>query len=59
MPMDNCYDRDLTGKIKKIAGLMANDNWFYDYDLRGRLVSADNAGNKPSTKPMLMPPTTT
>ncbi|KQU79359.1 hypothetical protein ASD00_36555 [Ensifer sp. Root31] len=43
--MDNWYDRDLTGKIKKIAGLTANDNWVYDYDLRGRLVSADNGGD--------------
>jgi RHS repeat-associated protein len=43
--MDNQYGRDLTGKIKTITGLTANDNWVYTYDLRGRLVSADNAGN--------------
>lgn len=43
--MDNQYGRDATGKIKTITGLTANDNWVYDYDLRGRLISADNAGN--------------
>ncbi|KQW41103.1 hypothetical protein ASD02_36205 [Ensifer sp. Root1252] len=43
--MDNQYGRDATGKIKTITGLTANDNWVYDYDPRGRLVSADNAGN--------------
>ncbi|KQU79357.1 hypothetical protein ASD00_36545 [Ensifer sp. Root31] len=43
--MDNQYTRDLTGKIKTITGLTANDNWVYDYDPRGRLVSADNGGN--------------
>ncbi|AHK47397.1 YD repeat containing protein (plasmid) [Ensifer adhaerens OV14] len=43
--MDNQYGRDATGKIKTITGLTANDNWVYDYDLRGRLISADNGGN--------------
>ncbi|AHK47396.1 YD repeat containing protein (plasmid) [Ensifer adhaerens OV14] len=43
--MDNQYGRDATGKIKTITGLTANDNWVYDYDSRGRLVSADNGGD--------------
>ncbi|MBV7518870.1 RHS repeat-associated core domain-containing protein [Ensifer sp. ENS12] len=40
--MDNQYIRDLTGKIKTITGATPNDNWSYDYDPRGRLVSANN-----------------
>ncbi|MBD9598167.1 RHS repeat protein, partial [Ensifer sp. ENS05] len=42
--MDNQYGRDLTGKIKTITGLTANDNWVYDYDPRGRLIKAENPG---------------
>ncbi|WVT77632.1 hypothetical protein QM996_24705 (plasmid) [Sinorhizobium chiapasense] len=45
MLLNNQYTRDLTGKIKTISGLTANDNWVYDYDLRGRLVKTDNGGN--------------
>ncbi|KQU79355.1 hypothetical protein ASD00_36535 [Ensifer sp. Root31] len=43
--MDNQYTRDLTGKIKTIKGVTANDNWTYGYDETGRLSSADNGGN--------------
>ncbi|MBD9623998.1 hypothetical protein IB279_13705 [Ensifer sp. ENS06] len=42
--MDNKYTRDLTGKVKTITGITANDNWVYDYDPRGRLVKAENPG---------------
>ncbi|AHK47401.1 YD repeat containing protein (plasmid) [Ensifer adhaerens OV14] len=42
---DNQYTRDLTGKIKTIKGVTANDNWTYGYDEIGRLSSADNGGN--------------
>ncbi|KQW60419.1 hypothetical protein ASD02_26815 [Ensifer sp. Root1252] len=43
--MDNQYGRDATGKIKTITGPTPDDHWVYDYNLRGRLVSADNLGN--------------
>ncbi|MBD9624015.1 hypothetical protein IB279_13790 [Ensifer sp. ENS06] len=42
--MDNQCTRDLTGKIKTITGIAANDNWVFDHDPRGRLIKAENPG---------------